>query len=54
MLPQILLKIIKIELEKTFTDQENGEPVTLNCFRNVKMKQLRLVQTLKILKINFH
>ena len=37
MLPQILLKIIKIELEKNFfTDQEDGELVSLNCFRNVK------------------
>ena len=33
---------------KTFTDQEVGELVTLNCFRNVKDDKQKLVLILKI------
>ena len=40
--------------KKLFTDQDDGELVTLNCFRNVKDEATEIGSILRILKINSH
>ena len=40
--------------KKLFTDQEDGELVTLNCFRNVKDEATEIGSNIEDFKINFH